>query len=551
MIIDRTTQTKFALLLYAPREIETTAASLLRALTLPVFAEVVKCTEPGSIACDSVIRLDLPESQPDPANSAPDVPIFTIKLLKRNSVKEQEVLFSNSRLLPPLLRGKRIVVDEPSPDAALPYEGEVLASIDGRPVWTTRSEGGIRHDTLLQALPWVEDDDRLFEHVKGRHFFRLVPIIEWLRSISDWGQWKKPPPRACFMFDDPNLHALSYGHLSFPTLARQGCRHPYHTSFATIPIDQYYVNPKAARLFRQCASQLSLLVHGNDHIHRELDHGEPPSHQAARIRQVLARVQKLEVLGGVRVARVMAPPHGAFSTSMMRACAEAGFEAACVSWGSIWSSNRELEWTRRLGADAGAVVEGLPILPRFRLAEGIENQILLSAYLEQPIIPVGHHWDVADGIDLLSHLADFINGLGEVRWENLTSMARTNYWWREAGDVLEVRPFSRRFDVYVPEGFRCLELRAPWLEDGFTVRGALVGKESAALPCEKMTNDSWSIPVAGPCKVAVSVDVGVKASGIGEGVRLPAYSVGPLLRRVLAESRDRLMPMLPRSFQRK
>ena len=48
------------------------------------------------------------------------------------------------------------------------------------------------------------------------------------------------------------------------------------------------------------------------------------------------------------------------------------------------------------------MVAGLPVISRFRISRECQNAILLAAYLDQPIIPVGHHQDVAGGLDLLT-----------------------------------------------------------------------------------------------------------------------------------------------------
>jgi hypothetical protein len=160
------------------------------------------------------------------------------------------------------------------------------------------------------------------------------------------------------MFDDPNLHGERYGYLHFPSLAAAARRDRFHVAVATVPLDQYRVSPRAARTFRDSADVLSLLVHGIDHLPRELAAECPGAGATARVRRGLRQIETLERRAEVRVARVMAPPHGAFSTGMMRACAGAGFEAACVSWGAIWSSNRALAWTEGLGAAPGRLIRG-------------------------------------------------------------------------------------------------------------------------------------------------------------------------------------------------
>ena len=86
-------------------------------------------------------------------------------------------------------------------------------------------------------------------------------------------------------------------------------------------------------------------------------------------------------------------------------------------------------------------------MPRWRLANNAKNTILLAAYLQQPIILVGHHGDLKDGVGLLDELADFINGLGKVDWLDMAAMAQINYRWRLEGGVLRVQPLGSRVKV--------------------------------------------------------------------------------------------------------
>lgn len=421
----------------------------------------------------------------------------------------------------------------------------MLAEVNGSPVWATRVQEGVRHDVNLQVLPWITNDGRLFAHLKGRCFMRLIPLMDWLRSISPWRHWQKPPTRACFMFDDPNLHGQRYGSISFPQLAFAGRRYRYHTSFATVPLDHYFVNRSAARLFRENPGELSLLVHGNEHAHRELAGTNSAAHSLAQMFQALSRIRRLEQRSGVPVAKVMAPPHGAFGTTMMSACANAGFEAACVSWGSVWSSNRHEEWTRSLGADSVAVVEGLPVISRFRIARDIEDHILLAAFLRQPIIPVGHHWDLANGIELLAELAGFINGLGDIRWQDMATIARGNFWWREEADTLHVRTFSRHFEIHVPTGIRHVQLSAPWQLNGDVVTLERTDAMGKVLHGEKVSHGVWSISVEGPSLVTVKM----KACFAEAGMQLLSTPLRAIAQRLLAEARDRTTPLLLRWLQ--
>jgi hypothetical protein len=230
---------------------------------------------------------------------------------------------------------------------------------------------------------------------------------------------------------------------------------------------------------------------------------------------------------------------------MMAAMMEAGFEAVCVSHGSVRAGNPGADWTVSLGAFPAMMVAGLPVIPRFGLDYKPENEIWLAAYLNQPIIAVGHHWDLADGTDILASAARFINGLGEVAWSNMTAITRNNYRFRVQGHVMRVQTFSRITTLNVPEGVSELELEAPWLDPA---------RECVECRCSANAARQASAAVQSAFRFCVppgsNVDLLVRRTS-RNGERPPALPRTPLraiARRVLVELRDRGMPYLPRRW---
>jgi hypothetical protein len=412
-------------------------------------------------------------------------------------------------------------------------------------VWVTIGDQGVRKDVVLQGEDWYAEEDRVFEHLKANRLFRCIPILEWLRHTANWDEWRKPPTMACIMFDDPNLHSTRYGFISFEELLQAAKAENFSVALATVPLDGWYVNQRALRLIRESNGRLSLLLHGLHHSRKELSrNGE--TLLPLRAPRALRRIERIEEKFGLKFSRVMAPPHGAFSIGSMGCLASLGIEAACVTWGSIWSSNRGDAWTRLLGAHPGLLISSLGILPRFRLAEGIENQLLLSAYLNQPIIPVGHHWDVAGGLDLLKQVASFVNGLGDVVWCDTGNMARKNYLVKENGKALHVRPLSRVVDLHVEHD--CLEEviveieNWPYCDDDSGLEVA-IRQGSRRLKCEKNSSHEWVLcqPRKGDYTIEIKPQV--------EGVVDPPEAEVPfshLALRIASEARDRVMPFLPR-----
>jgi hypothetical protein len=521
---------------------------LLKAVARATDLELIQWSDHFSSSVAGVVVVKSARSMEPLPDFPPNLPSFRIELFEmaRSAIP---VTLTDDRALSPMLRGRRFLTPEPLVQGSQSAIGVALAEANGVSVWVTRDEHGVRHDVNMQAEPWIAEDDRLFEHLNAHNMMRLLPLIEWLRSISDWAKWRKPPVRACFIFDDPNLHAEHYGFLSFPRLADEGRLHRYHTAFATVPLDQYYVSKSVAKLFRENPGQLSLLVHGSDHSHRELARNESSAQLSVRLRRALKWIEGLERREGIPVARVMAPPHGAFAGRSLRGCVSAGFEAACVSWGSVWYSNQNEQWARFLGVQPAAIVEGLPVIPRFGLCREVTSQIMLAAYLDQPIIPILHQADLAGGIELLSDLAGSINGLGDVKWQNMAEIARSNFWWRQEGDVLFVLPHSRRFTIDVPDGTRFVKIIEPCLTGRSSpVSFSVTSTDNKVELCENLSDGAWTLPVEGPRVVTVKMEN--ENYDAGEPLRRQPFPLKALIRRVLTEGRDRATPLASRRWWR-
>jgi hypothetical protein len=265
------------------------------------------------------------------------------------------------------------------------------------------------------------------------------------------------------------------------------------------------------------------------------------------MQQAVHRIGQLEQKSGVAVARVMAPPHGVCSAGMMAAMPGAGLEAVCVSYGSVWTGNPGADWTVSLGASPVTVVAGLPIIPRFGLDRKMENNILLAAYLNQPIIPVGHHWDLAEGPDILASAAEFINGLGNVIWSDMTSIARSNYRFTTQAESMRVQVLSRKATVQVPAGVSELRVEATWLDPmQETIEAHDIGRV-----VKPVIGDSPSAFSRFSVATGNKVNLAVSRNNRELPPLLPGTPFGAIARRVLVELRDRAMPRVPRRFVRK
>jgi hypothetical protein len=218
-----------------------------------------------------------------------------------------------------------------------------------------------------------------------------------------------------------------------------------------------------------------------------------------------------------------------------------GFEGACISPWSLRDWAGQSAWSPTFGLGMAELVEGgFPVIPRFRLSQDCEANIVISAFLGRPLIPVGHHDTVAGGLDLLARIAELINSLGEVRWGSPEMILRSNFLSRIEGATLAVRPCAARLCLTVPPEVTALRIEPS--ETG-AFRVAARGTAGARVIGPE------------PIPVRAGEELEVVAEGWGTidcaQVERPGFSWWATPRRVLCETRDRLQPVLPRVRRRR
>ena len=460
------------------------------------------------------------------------------------------IQFAKHPALSEVLRGREVRSDEVAALRVLPKNlltnKEALAWKAGKPVWAISEQRNRQHHFIVSPIPEVQGDEPLLHYLNGSKFLLLLPLVLFLRDFIKKDDWESPPLRACFMFDDPNLHWPTYGYIDFKQILKCAKNENYHVSFATIPLDSWYVNRKTADLFKQNQDRLSLLIHGNDHTFNELGRYYRGDERKQILLQAIARIAKLEHRSSIKVARVMAPPHGACSEAFLEEMSRTGFEAICVSNGSLVYHNKSADWLKTIGIREYDVVRGFPILPRFRLSKDCHNSILLAAVLNQPIIPVGHHHDLEEGLEILRETSGFINSLGTVHWMDLKSMIRSQYACKFSNSTLNIRIYSKRIEVPIPKSidrvviddsrkqgvahgsmfWRTVGEKPEWKQLSFRkIDGVTPGKRieiadhSGILPPECKTNNLQ-------------------------------FNLYPILRRQLTEARDRVLPAVHKVSKR-
>ena len=458
-----------------------------------------------------------------------------------------EVQFASTANLHACLRRQVLTEREALPARPLePEPGEaVVASRGNHPVWLYRILGRSAVDFVSGEPPRLAPHGLLREHLCGCRFMSLLPLFNFLQELTRKGDWNRGPLRACLVLDDPSLHHRSYGCVDFSRLAGHARTHRYHAAIATVPIDAGHVGRAVSNLFRENPASLSLLIHGNDHTWRELAQPCSAPARLATLAQALKRVERLEQQHGLRVSRVMEAPHGAFTSDVFPLLVALGFEAALVTTELLTRYNPNAVWHPALGLGlAGTFPGGLHGIPRIILDANWKTEVVLAAFLGQPIVVAGHHHDAEDAMSLFGKLAETINGLGDVKWSDTQTLARSSYQTRQTDDHLSVKMYSRRVTVSIPEGVRQLTINRPWLAES-TAETLVVGvPDNGAGGSWQAGMVSDPIPVTFPGTLEIS---SISPNAVDyRAIPSPRARLWPVVRKVMVEVRDRAYPLIHR-----
>jgi hypothetical protein len=453
------------------------------------------------------------------------------------SSRPGEIHFAGSAALDHALRGQA-VPGEWSPRERDPGTGpEVLASAGDVPVW---ERFGLV-DVVSAELPELDDGECLHDRLVPGRCLALVALLHFLRELAPEA-WTLPPPKAVLVLDDPNLHWRTYGHVDFGHLARHADEHGYHLAFGHVPLDFRFFHHGTVRLFRS-SQRLSLAIHGNNHTRRELGGIESELEADRVLAQALRRTRVFELKTGLRVSRVMIPPHEACSEAVMRELPRFGFEAVTLTrphgyrYAFGTASPFMAPGNRAAGFEPAEVTEfGMPVLTRRFLDERAE--VPLRGFLRQPIVLYGHPSDLGDGLEILEAAAASVNRLPGVAWTDLTTLSRANYATRLDGDALRVRPFARRLRVELPPDVRSVVFE-PLLPDGDAPERELPAPPTRVL----RVPESERTAVAAEGGRVLDVELVAPSMLNPELIPPPRRRPAVVLRRTGSEARDRVQAL--------
>jgi hypothetical protein len=413
---------------------------------------------------------------------------------------------------------------------------ELLASADRRPLWLARTQRGGRSYVAHLAPDELAGEESLRDLLVRGRFMSFLPLVHFLREVCGQRGWQRPPLRACFIIDDPNLHWPSYGAIRYGELAAEARRHGYHVTMAMVPLDGWYAHPTAVRIFRESARQLSLAIHGNDHVKRELARPRPDGYLPLGA-LALRRIAAFERRSGLAVGRVMVPPHDRCAQEALLPFARVGFDAITLGFGHRSPSDLLASW------EASEFREGLAVVKRRPFGSDIAEWGLM-AYLGQPLVAYGHESDLRNGLAVLSEVKSAFDSLGGVDWMSLDAIALSNFATRRAGSELRLRPFSRRVRVAPDPGIESIVVELPPTHHASEQERVVVSRDGQTAELAFGAGSSTApipvVPGRGPLEIRLVRTDAVRPEEVPcRNLRVSSY-----LRRALAESRDRASALL-------
>jgi hypothetical protein len=449
---------------------------------------------------------------------------------------ETEVKFADDIDVPFPFRGRSVKTKLSQVGAFLSLKNneKILAATTAGPIWAILEIAGIKHFRSALPLPHISGEQNFNDVFNGQCFLEMLVFLQFIREISQKTSYQSPPLRASFIIDDPNLHWSSYGFVDYRETIARAEKENYHVAFATIPLDTWYTHRATADLFRKYPQRLSLLIHGNNHAKEELVLNYPNQMRKALLGQAIERIKHLEQKANLRISRVMVPPHGACSDKMLGELPKFGFEAACISAGSLRAHNKDKQWTKTLGFFPSEIIKGCPVLPRWGLTGNVENTLLVAAYLGQPLILRGHHQDFKDGGLMFDKFARFINSLGEVFWSNINDLSRLNYLWRIEGTRCYVKPLSNNICFKPPR-----EATEIIIESFAEISNCTWQIISSGGIKKLIPGESFSLSEEIGNEIYIERKVSIKNSHALKSFK--PTSIKLILRRLLTEARDRLL----------
>jgi hypothetical protein len=523
---------------------------LFRALEEVLPLEIVPC---ALDSLDGLSALIIPSGEESAlqAAEAHKIPCFAVIHPTDTQITDTQVRFSTSNSLDCRLRSQTLLDSMVLKACAIPsLSGDtVFASSSGKPIWVRRSFDGCYADLCSVDLSELEPREVLRHHLQGDRFLSLLPLHYFLREQVVEVEFQPPPVKATIHIDDPNFHKPTYGYINFHDLAEHVRRYDYHLAIAMIPMDMNTAHFATVQRFRNNPCRLSVLPHGTDHSGIDLREVNRDGDLLRRLAQTLRIIADFASSHQLAIPSVMVPPHCAVSGTAVELMHQLGYEA-CTH--AVFPYNAPLgpRKNTRIPSFAGwlpvdSFEDNFPVFRRLDLEDSItqnwhRGEIVIGAYLNQPIVLSAHHNVFESGFDKLAEAVQRVNSVGGVLWGSPLEMSRSCYLSKQVGKVLEVKPLTNHISLEVPcgiERFRISRFASSQPEEVF-----LLEKHMGKLVPDGYLDIVNSEENDKPTRLDISIRHEKWLSP--SAIPLPKKRYAPKMRRYLTSARDRLQPAI-------
>ena len=371
-----------------------------------------------------------------------------------------------------------------------------------------------------------------------QHTVVAVALVQFLRALSAPDGWRSPPVRAAFLFDDPNLRWRSYGFIDYRRAGRARRRPRLPRRDGDDPAGRRAAAPADGRRSSRSGATGS----------RSSSTATTTSRGAAQAARARRRARAWRPrrcaassassgAPGLRVDRVMTPPHGLCSENVTPGARRRGLRRAVRDPPDpVDRAAAAVGAARRLGpAD---FVAGCAVIPR-RTLDCSAAEIALHAFLDHPIVLYGHHEDLAHGLEPLAEAAARVNRLGDVRWMSLGDIAAGQPRAARERRPRRRAPYARRVRRH-PAGRARARSRCRSRATRYGDRRAqrlVAGDPGPSGPSGPKRRSSATGRSRSACAA--------RATSTRGSVAPPAWRPWPKLRRAATETRDRALPLRP------
>jgi hypothetical protein len=416
---------------------------------------------------------------------------------------------------------------------------EILVT-GGQPVFLhIEREGSALFLLALEKMPDI--DERLSQDTGLEESYdKIIPLLIFLRWCFGASCWHGPESTARLIIDDPLLDR-SYGFLDYGELSRSMDALGYGTSIAFIPWNYWRTRNQASQIFDHAAN-LSICVHGCDHINREFDETDPGTLQW-RAGTGLRRMERHQQRTGLPFEPVMVFPQGRFSSPALLALRTSGYLAAVNT--TCFPTNA--------GADSLTVADFLrPAVTRFHGFPLFQRRYprrlidcAFDLFLGRPVLLVQHHEDFRNGYRQWEEFVSGVHQLApELAWTTLSSQLTESCMMRvESEHSMNVQFFTRQFAFKNKHATRILFSKHE--PDTSAISAVLVNGLNAPfssknefLMTEYQANPGEHVYIEVLDKARPPVAAAYR--------RTMTYSVGVSVRRALSELRDNTLARHPR-----